>query len=333
MKKRERFRHLTAEDRDRIHALYGHGHNQSDVARVLGVDKGTISRELRRYGKRTWRYKAASAQEDADEKRALSKRPGMKVAYNSDLKRHVIQELERFRSPDEIAGRMKRDGIYPRVGKTAIYKWLYSEDGKRYCRYLCTRRSKRRRQSRLASRILIPNRISLRERPDSLGLVHAEGDLFVSPRRSGSKACGLVIVENSTKLLAGEIVPGKSACVIVPAMRSTARAVAADTCTLDNGIENIDHEDFGVSTYFCDKGAPHQKPHVESSIGLIRRWFLPKGTNLSHVPNDRFQSQLHLLNHKYRKSLGYRSAYEAALEAGIIERVPRISLQEVVAFR
>lgn len=333
MKKREGFRHLTAEDRDRIHALYGYGHDQEDVARVLGVNPSTVSRELNRYGRRTWRYSATQAQKDADEKRKHSKRPGMKVEGNPALKHFIIRELKALRSPDEIAGRMKRDGITPRVGTPAIYKWLYSDAGKPYCRYLCTRRSRKRRQHRLGKRILIPDRISLNDRPESLDLVHAEGDLFVSPRTTGSKVCGLLVVTKNEKLLAGSLIPDKTSRIVVPAMRSALRVANPDTCTLDNGIENVHHRDFGIDTYFCDPGSPYQKPHVEGSIGLIRRWFLPKGTDLSKIPNDVFQSQLHLLNHKHRKSLGYRSAYEAALERGIIDRVPRVSLSKAVAFR
>lgn len=333
MKKREEFRHLTEQDRDRIHALYGYGHDQEDVARVLGVDPGTISRELHRYRKRGWRYSAVRAQEDADEKRAHSKRPGMKIEANPDLKRFIVGELKRLRSPDEIAGRLKRNGITPRVGTAAIYKWLYSDSGKPYCRYLCTRRSRKKRQKREVKRVLIPDRTSLNERPESPELVHAEGDLFVSPRTTGSKVCGLLVVTKIEKLLAGSLIPNKTTRIVVPAMRSALRSANPDSCTLDNGIENIHHRDFGVDTYFCDPGAPYQKPHVEGSIGLIRRWFLPKGTDLSKISDDVFQSQLHLLNHKHRKSLSYRSAYEVALERGIIDRVPRISLSKAVAFR
>ena len=333
MKKREAFRHLTARDRDRIHALYGHGHSQRDIAGVVGVHKGTISRELRRYGKSTWRYSAQRAQDDAEEKRSQSKRPGMKIADDPDLKRYIIQELKRLRSPDEIAGRMKRDGMHPRASKNAIYKWLYREDGRPYCRYLCTKRARKRRQHRLGTKVLIPGRISLNDRPGSPSLIHSEGDLFVSPRTSRSKTCGLLVIANDSKLLTGSLVPNKTAAMIVPAMRKVVSLVAADTCTLDNGIENIRHREFGIDTYFCDRGSPWQKPHVESSIGLIRRWFLPKGTDLSKIATDTFQSQLHLLNHKWRKSLGYQSAYEAALESGIIDHVPRVSLTKAVAFR
>ena len=271
MKSRQVFRHLTAKDRDRIHALYGHGHTQKDIARVLGVSSGTISRELNRYGRRTWRYSAAAAQRDADERRAKSKRPGMKIEGSSVLKRHIIKELKALRSPDEVAGYMKRMGMNPRVGTAAIYKWLYSDAGKPYCRYLCTRRSRKKRQKRAWKKILIPDRISLRERPESPYLIHAEGDLFVSPTRLHEKTCGLVIIEKSSKLLSGELVHNKSARVIVPAVRHILSSVDIDDLTLDNGIENVNHRAFGIDTYFCDKGAPHQKPDVEGSIGLIRR--------------------------------------------------------------
>lgn len=333
MKTHKGFRHITAKDRDRIHALYGHGHTQKDIALVLGVDPGTVSRELNRYDRKTWRYSAVRAQADADLKRSKSKRPGMKIADDSLLRRYIIKELKQLRSPDEIAGRMKTEGVTPRVGKNAIYKWLYSEDGKKHCRYLCTQRKRKKRQSRLTARVLIPQRISHRDRPNTAGLIHTEGDLFVSPIKSGSKTCGLLVVEKESKLLVGSIVSNKSARIIVPAMRKATTLVAADTCTLDNGIENIAHRDFGVDTYFCDPGTPTQKPHVEGSIGLVRRWFIPKGTNLDTVSDETYRSQLHLLNHKYRKSLGYRSAYENALKRGIIKKVPRISLSKAIAFR
>src|SRR3989344_798399 len=331
MKNKKGFKHLGANDRDRIHALYGNLHNQSDIAKVLNVNKGTISRELRRYSPKTWRYSATHAQKDAEEKRRKSKHQGKKIETCPSLKKDIIKQLKRLRSPDEIAGRLKRLDIIPRVGTVAIYKWLYSPYGKQYCRYLCTKRVKKRKHHRISQRVLIPERISFKERPESANLIHVEGDTFVSPR--SSKLCGLIVVENSTKLLGGKIVPQRTRTLVVPAMRTIIKHITLDTCTLDNGLENIHHREFGVSVYFCDKGSPHQKPHIEQSIGLVRRWFLPKGTNLSEITDEVFQSQLHLLNHKYRKSLGYLSSYEVARARGIITRIPKIPLSMAVAFR
>lgn len=333
MKKRQSFTHITDYDRDRIQALRDSWHTQKEIAAVLGFSESAISRELARNPTRVGRYIADRARNHAQEKRTHSKYPGMKVEKYPDLKRYVISQLKRLRSPDEIAGRLRAKRVIPRVGKNAIYKWLYSEEGRPFCRYLCTRRTGRRRQNDIPKRVLIPNRKPLHARPNTLGLIHAEGDLFVSPTRLRVKTSGLLLVVPEAHLLTGNIIPNKTTLIMVDAMRKLTTNISLDTCTFDNGIENIHHQEFGVDAYFCDRGSPWQKPHVESSIGLIRRWFLPKGTNLATIPDATFQSQLHLLNRKYRKSLGYRSAYEVARERGIIKRIPRVSVRAAVAFR
>ena len=333
MKKRTPFKHLTSSDRDRLHALYMHGHTQNDMADILGVHKSTITRELARYGRTTWRYNATRAQKDAEEKRTHSKRPGMKIAEDARLRRYLIRQLKKLRSPDEIAGRMKKEGLHPRVGTNAIYKWLYSDDGKPYCRYLCSQRTRKKRQSRLGKKTLIPDRIPLSERPNEPYLVHAERDLFVSPTKLKSKSAGLLIVVPESKLLTGSILPDRTSKMVGAETKAHFAHLHVDTCLADNGSENVTHGATGIPTYFCDPGSPWQKPHVENSIGLIRRWFLPKGTDLSSVPDSVFQSQLHLLNGKYRRSLGYASSYEVSIERGILKRIPRKSLAQAVAFR
>ena len=101
-------------------------------------------------------------------------------------------------------------------------------------------------------------------------------------------------------------------------MRKIQNENVAHAMILDRGGENREHEKFGVPTYFCDKASPRQKPLIESSIGLCRRWFWPKGTNLSLIPKEEFQEKIEILNNKYRKILEYRSANEVAKEYGII---------------
>lgn len=333
LQKRDQFTHLHQKKRDRIHALYLDGHKQNHIAEVLDVHPSTISRELRRYGKTTWRYSSVRAQKDAEEKRTHSKRDGMKIESNPVLKERIIKELRDLRSPDEIAGRMKLEKLQTRVGTNAIYKWLYSEHGKSYCRYLCSRKIRTKKQSKAPKRHLIPNRISLRNRPHDELQVHGESDLFVSPTNLRTKTVGHLTVIPSTHLLVGNFLPSKSPTVMVASMKRIQKKVKVTTWTMDNGIENIYHEQFGIPTYFCTKGSPWQKPHVESNIGLVRRWFLKKGTDLSKVTEEELQSMLFTLNHKYRKSNGYRSSYELSLESGIITKVPQLSRKKAIAFR
>ena len=73
-----------------------------------------------------------------------------------------------------------------------------------------------------------------------------------------------------------------------------------------------------MPAYFADPHAPWQKGFVECSIGLLRRWFFPKGTDWASVSEAQLQGAIAVLNGKYRKVLGYRSAYEVAAEHGMV---------------
>ena len=100
------------------------------------------------------------------------------------------------------------------------------------------------------------------------------------------------------------------------------------SATLDNGIENRDHEDIGIETYFCDPYSSWQKPHVENAIRLIRG-FVPKGSDVAKVPETKIARAAHLLNHKPRKSLGYQTPYEVMVEQNLFTK----SVREKIALR
>jgi len=325
-KRRRRFRHLNQFDRDRIEALLEAGHKQKEIAHVLEVDPGTVSREIKKRKRKKGCYIATEAERKARVKRLNSKYQGMKIEKYPKLREYIITKLKQGRSPDEIAGRMKRKKMLPRVRTNAIYKWLYSVWGAPYRTCLCTRRYWRKKQKKGVKREMIPNRIPLKERP--IEGIHAEGDLFVSPQRTGTSRSGAILCLPGTKLMLGAMINNRKPKTMANAVRHIVSRAAIDDLTLDNGIENRCHEQFGVPAYFCDPHSPWQKPHVENGIGLLRRWLIPKKTDLRAISDEKLQECLHFLNGKYRKSLGYRSAYEAALEHGIIQKIPPVSGKE-----
>lgn len=319
MKKEIRFRHLDQYDRDRIEALLKTGHKQKEVASVLRVDKGTISREIARRKRKDGWYEATAAQLKANVRRSNGKYQGMKIERYPALRDFIIEQLQRYRSPDEIAGRMRREKRWPRVGANAIYKWLYTVYGQQYARYLCTRRVRRKPQKKKPKREMIPHRISVWERPRDRSLHHWEGDTMVSPKRAHTTASVAVASAIREKYLFGTKIENLKPESMKRAIQQKSVHVHMDTLTLDNGIENRAHEEFGMDTYFCDPHSPWQKPHVENGIGLLRRWFLPKGTNLDTVNEEALQTYISILNGKYRKSLHYESAYEVAVRHGILQ--------------
>lgn len=314
--KKRTFKHLTQDDRDRMEILLTHGHTQKDIAMTLHVSESCISRERKRQ-RRNGYYDASTAQHKADVKRSNSKYQGMKIQTCPALRKRIITLLGEYRSPDEISGRLQLEGYAPPISTKAIYTWLYSTWGQPYCRYLCTKRWKKKKQQRTGKREMIPDRIPLSLRPQEG--VHAQGDLFVSSHNTVS---GALIVVPDTQLIIGTFIPNRKPATMVKAVNDMIEHIRIDDVTWDNGIENKNHKEIAVPSYFCDPHSPWQKPDVENTIGLLRRWFVPKKTDLSQISESVLQKHLHYLNHKWRKSLGYKSAYEVSLELGIIQKIP-----------
>jgi IS30 family transposase len=327
-KGRDNWHHFTQSDRDRMETLLNHGVKQVDIAGILSVDPSTISRERKRQRK-DGRYEATTAHHKARVKRSLSKYQGMKVESNVELKAHIIRGLQEKRSPDEIAGRMKRDSEPLCASKNAIYHWLYSVWGERYCHFLCTKRRSRKRQTKKLGRVMIPNRVSIAKRP--LGATnktrygHCEGDTIVAPKRAHNTESVAIAIERKTKLVVGTKIPSLSPRNMTSAMTQLTETIRMKSITMDNGIENRDHESWSILAYFADPHSPWQKPMIENVIGLLRRWFFRKGTDWNLVREKQLQEAFTILNHKYRKSLNYQSATEVAVAHGMMKqtKIPR----------
>ena len=168
-----------------MEALVDQGETQEEIAKILKVSQSSISREWKRRRK-NGHYDADTAQHKAAVERGHSKYQGMKVEGNKPLRAYIIAGLTAKRSPDEIAGRMKRDKLPFYASKNAIYKWLYSIYGQRYCPLLCSKRYRKRKQKRKTKRVMIPNRIGISKRPrgatNKTRYGHFEADTARSPK-------------------------------------------------------------------------------------------------------------------------------------------------------
>jgi IS30 family transposase len=295
------------------------GIEQKEIAKIIGVHKSTISREVKRRQKEDGKYSATVAEHKALVKRENSKYQGMKIEQNQFLRRHIVAEMKKYRSPDEIAGKMEEEKWEIRVSSDAIYRWLRSSFGQRYCKYLCTKRYRKKAHSDAPKRHIIPNLVSIHNMPCDPGWV-TEGDTFLSPKKV-SKTSAVLVGWRETKLLKGDLVKSLRPLHTTKVMRKIKSEYIIDAMILDQGGENREHEKFGVPTYFCDPASPRQKAFIESSIGLLRRWFWPKGTNLSKISKEEFQEKIEIINNKYRKTLRYRSANEVSREYGILKQL------------
>jgi len=246
----------------------------------------------------------------------------MKIEENKELKKYIIEKLEQKWNPDEISGRMKKENLSFQVSKNSIYRWLYSSRGQKYCPLLYSKRYHGRKRVGSKKRTLIPNRVDISKRffgaENRTRYGHWEKDAVVS--RSGVSASLAVAEERKSRLVTARKVRSMSPYDHEIATRKMLENKTVFSITRDNGIENIYHEETPIPSFFCEPYSSWQKGSIENANKLIRRFF-PKGTDFRFVTQDQVDQAIKLINEKPRKILGYRSAREAAEEAGIIKSI------------
>lgn len=318
---------LSQFERDRIEALLDAKIKQKEIAKILGRDKSTISREIKRRRRKNGVYDARCAQHKAYVKRKYAKYQGKKINENSDLQNFIIEGLWQCWNPDEISGRMKEEQKPFYASKTAIYEWLYSVWGQPYCCFLPSRqyRKKKRRETKKAGREMIPDRVGIAAKPKGFErqFGHFEHDTFLSGRKTGSKTAVSVLHEPKAKYVSLRKIPCLKPKVNEQAVQNMLGQFKKPlSLTRDNGLENKCHKETPVPSFFCDPYSAWQKPYVENIIKLLRRFF-SKGSDLSQYSDEEISFAELILNNKPRKVLGYRKPIEIMLEHDMLKEENR----------
>ena len=85
------------------------------------------------------------------------------------------------------------------------------------------------------------------------------------------------------------------------------------TITTDNGREFAGHQTIArklqTKVYFAEPYQAWQRGLNEQVNGLIRQ-YLPKQTDLRYVTDDQLRFIMNRLNHRPRKTLGFKTPYE-----------------------
>ena len=316
-----KYKQLSAEDRDQIAVMRAKGQSLGEIARFLGRNKSTISRELRRNRSPVYdRYGANQAQKRAERRKSeAGRRPLLK---NDRIRRYVIGKLELGWSPEQIAGRLTRDHPELRISHEAIYQYIYNPQVRRTQELIhLLVRSHKKRQARGHTRrhrkSHIPDRVSIDRRPIYVEKRkqpgHWESDTIIS--RQSKEAIG-VCLERSTRFVHLAKLEKKGASDLAEALnRRLGRHPPhmRRTITYDNGSENTQHTRvnrvLGTTSYFCHPFQSWQRGAVENVIGLVRR-YLPKKTDFSKISSDQLKIIQNSINNRPRKCLDYKTPLE-----------------------
>lgn len=289
------------------------------IARALGRSPNSISYEVKN-NSTNGIYDPKKAQNKARLKLRFRRLQFAKINDDPRIYRYVTERLRWYWNPDEISGVMRQEGQPFYLSKTALYQWLRTGRGSYWCQYLYSRRDvvKKRDKDKL-KRVMIPERVSIKARYEGANnrsrYGHFEEDTLVSGRQGSGAAA--VMCDRRARLVLIKKLDTLSPCEHVEALEKLMNEVRVKSLTFDNGIENKYHKQLGVPTFFCDPYSSWQKGSVENANKMIRR-FIPKGTNLSKVSQEKLDWVAGIINRKPRKILGYRSALEVAGRAGLL---------------
>lgn len=303
---------LTRGQRYQINILMKAGHNQTEIALLVGCHKSTISRELRR-NRGLKGYRHHQADELAYDRQC--------EAYRSRIAWQTWQQVERLLrqdwSPEQIAGRLKLEK-QPSVSHEWIYLYVYADKrrGGALHRHLRSQKKQRKRYSGYIRRGQIPNRTSIDKRPQIVASKGRfgdwEADTIVGARHQGGI---LSVVERKSKLTRLRKLATKAAAE----MRQTSvkllgpLAARVHTITVDNGKEFCEHEQIAAQLqtriYFAHPYASWERGLNENTNGLVRQYF-PKKYEFARITNQNLQQVEDLLNNRPRKTLGYRTPNE-----------------------
>jgi transposase, IS30 family len=311
---------LSKAERSEIQILLGRDFLKSEIARALGRSRNTIGYEIRENSTKG-DYDPVKAHAKALVDRKYRRFDWQKIEQDTNLKAYIITGLRRHWNPDEIAGAMRQTKQPFYASKTAIYAWLRSGRGAQYCVYLYSKRAYVKKRKLKTARVMIPNRVSITKRPlgasNRTRYKHWEDDSIVGVKGTpgGLKSAQ----ERKSRLVMAQKVESMSPIEHTQVARTMFAHVGILTMSRDNGIENKDHLAQPFPSFFCDPYSSYQKGGVENANKMIRGYF-PKGTDFRLVTQDAVDHAVSFINNKPRKILGYRSALEIALKAGIIKQ-------------
>lgn len=326
--KKKTYSHLTVDERDQISVLKAEGLSLRGIARKLGRNHSTISRELDRNAPPVHKgyYLSHKAHERSVKRKSQAHQRGR--LKNELVLQYVETGLFLGWTPEQISGRLPIDHPGQNISPEAIYQFIYKER----CDLIAQlpkhhRKRLKRGHSRKHRNSHIPNRVSIEERPKFIDkrkqAGHWERDSLISRE---SKACLDVKIERKSRYTILDKLERKTADAVWLTLVANLKSFPEHlrrSLTYDNGSENAEHEkvneELGTKSYFCHSYASWEKGTVEYANGLIRRFF-PKKSDFSKVSIDQVKAVEFLLNNRPRKCLNYQTPTEVLLKCGALKR-------------
>lgn len=305
----KQYTQLTQEQRYQIYAYMKAGFNQTQTANFIGVDKSTLSRELRRnQGQRGYRPQQAH-------RLCLQRRQDKAKARIDSATWRLIRKLLREQwSPEQISLWLLQEADL-QVSHETIYQYVLTDkqNGGTLYRHLRCQRQRKKRYGAYSRRGQIPNQVSIDQRPAIVDAVRRFGDWELDTViGKGHRQALVTLVERKSKLTLMAKVTRKTAQAVTEAIIGLLKPLApwVHTLTADNGREFALHQKItkalNAKFYFAHPFASWERGLNENTNGLIRQYF-PKQHDFRTITPPQIERVMEKLNNRPRKCLGMKT--------------------------
>jgi len=235
-----------------------------------------------------------------------------------EIKKIVDVYIKQEWSPEQVCGRLKKEGIQDLHHET-IYQYILADKrsgGDLYEHLRHQSKTYRKRYGAAHNRSGIPNRTDIDERPEAANKRERVGD-WEADTIIGKNHKGAIVTldDRKSKLRLAMPTGGKKARNVTDSIISLFKPLKrfVKTLTFDNGKEFSYHEEIAkklsCDTYFAKPYHSWERGQNENANGLLRQYF-PKSMELIDVTRKQVFDAVHKLNSRPRKCLKYKTPYE-----------------------
>ena len=308
----EHYTQLTREQRYQIYSLLQAKHTQTEISVIVGVDKSTISREIRR-NKGLKGYRPNQADIFAQ----CKKHGKVEPKFSSNDWAQVDKLIRLDWSPEQVSLFLKEND-YLSISHERIYQHILIDKAKGGIlhTHLRCKKKKRKKRGSIDKRGVIVNRISINDRPKEIEKRIRIGDLEIDLIiGKNHKQAMVTIVDRSSRYLLMAKSINKSADAVTKATISLLLPFKDKvlSITSDNGKEFAYHQQIAdalnTDFYFANPYASWERGTNENTNGLIRQ-YLPKGCSFEDVSADQLNEIMDKLNNRPRKCLKMKTPNE-----------------------
>lgn len=298
------YNQLTQFQRYQISALLKSEHNQTEIAKTIGVHKSTIGREVKRnHGQRGYRPKQA-------QRKAMNRRNRERKRIQPQTWAWVEEKIREDWSPEQIS-LWRKKYKETSVSHEWIYQYIYADKraGGDLHKHLRCQKKRRKRYGSNDRRGELANRVSIEQRPavveERKRLGDWEADTVIGKK---SPYALVTLVERKSRFTLLKKINHRTAAATKEAIVQMMKPYRLKTLTItcDNGKEFADHlriaEELNTDVYFAHPYSSWERATNENTNGLLRQYF-PKGSDFAEITLEQVLFAQRRLNTRPRKCL------------------------------